>query len=61
MFFDENARAGEPTLTGLISRDTAVASMRVRLPPRVSVLLATIGFRVSAPSRVVSVQQLITH
>jgi hypothetical protein len=48
-----------PTLIGLTSRATAVASMLVQLPPRVSVLPAMTKFRVSAPSRVESVQQLI--
>ena len=50
-----------PTLIGLTSRATAVASMQVQLPPRVSVLAAMIRFRASAPSRVVSVQQSITR
>ena len=50
-----------PTLIGLISRATAVASMQVPLPPRVSVLPAMTRFRASAPSRVVSAQQLIAR
>ena len=43
----------KPTLTGLTSRATAVASMQVQLPPRVSVLAATTRFQALAPSRVV--------
>ena len=51
----------KPTLIGLTSRATAVASMRVRLPPPVSALLAMIKFRASALSQAALARQLIAR